>query len=71
MSTRETSTADDPVIESFDQLVAPMIGGEKKKPPADWRIGTEHEKARLQKRADHRAPSYGRAMRHPRPAGGP
>ncbi|KPQ31452.1 MAG: glutamate--cysteine ligase, partial [Porphyrobacter sp. HL-46] len=55
MSTRETSTADDPVIESFDQLVAPMIGGEK--PPADWRIGTEHEKL-VYKRADHRAPSY-------------
>ena len=26
MSTREATTADDPVIESFDQLVAPMIG---------------------------------------------
>jgi glutamate--cysteine ligase len=55
MSTRETSTADDPIIEGFDQLVAPMIGGEK--PPADWRIGTEHEKL-VYKRADHRAPSY-------------
>jgi glutamate--cysteine ligase len=55
MSTCETSTADDPIIEGFDQLVAPMIGGEK--PPADWRIGTEHEKL-VYKRADHRAPSY-------------
>ena len=41
MSTREASTAaDDPVIESLDQLVIPMVKGEK--PPADWRIGTEH-----------------------------
>ncbi|WP_296718377.1 glutamate--cysteine ligase [Erythrobacter sp.] len=55
MSTRETSTADDPIIESLDQLVAPMIGGEK--PKSDWRIGTEHEKL-VYKRADHRAPSY-------------
>jgi len=55
MSTRETSTADDPTIESLDQLVAPMIGGEK--PPEDWRIGTEHEKL-VYKRADHHAPSY-------------
>ena len=55
MSTRETSTTDDPIIESLDQLVAPMIGGEK--PPADWRIGTEHEKL-VYKRSDHRAPSY-------------
>ncbi|MEQ5787028.1 glutamate--cysteine ligase [Erythrobacter sp. NFXS35] len=55
MSTRETSTADDPIIEGFDQLVAPMIGGEK--PKADWRIGTEHEKL-VYKRTDHRAPSY-------------
>jgi glutamate--cysteine ligase len=55
MSTREASTADDPIIESFDQLVAPMIKGEK--PEAAWRIGTEHEKL-VYKRADHRAPSY-------------
>ncbi|MBU2588050.1 MAG: glutamate--cysteine ligase [Alphaproteobacteria bacterium] len=55
MSTRETSTADDPIIESLDQLVAPMVGGEK--PPTDWRIGTEHEKL-VYRRADHRAPSY-------------
>ena len=55
MSTREASTADDPVIESLDQLVAPMLKGEK--PPERWRIGTEHEKL-VYKRADHRAPSY-------------
>jgi glutamate--cysteine ligase len=55
MSTRDTSTADDPVIESLDQLVLPMIGGEK--PPERWRIGTEHEKL-VFKHADHRAPSY-------------
>jgi glutamate--cysteine ligase len=42
MSTREASTADDPVIESLDQLVIPMLKGEK--PPERWRIGTEHEK---------------------------
>ena len=55
MSTRETSSADDPVIENRDQLVAPMQKGEKA--PADWRIGTEHEKL-VFNRADHHAPSY-------------
>ena len=55
MSTRETSNRDDPVIESRDQLVAPMQAGEKAK--ADWRIGTEHEKL-VYKRDDFRAPSY-------------
>ena len=55
MSTRQTSSADDPIIESREQLVAPMIGGEK--PKSDWRIGTEHEKL-VYKRSDHRAPSY-------------
>ncbi|MFN7158599.1 MAG: glutamate--cysteine ligase, partial [Erythrobacter cryptus] len=55
MSTRESTTADDPVIESFEQLLAPMIRGEK--PPERWRIGTEHEKL-VYKRADFRAPSY-------------
>ena len=54
MSTREASTADNPVIESPGQLVLPMIKGEK--PPADWRIGTEHEKL-VFKTADHRAPA--------------
>lgn len=55
MSTRETSAADDPIIESYDQLVAPMIAGEK---PADrWRIGTEHEKL-VYRGPDHHAPAY-------------
>lgn len=55
MSTREESGANDPVIESRDQLVAPMQLGEK--PMSAWRIGTEHEKL-VYRRADHRAPSY-------------
>lgn len=55
MSTREISSADDPIIENRDQLVAPMQKGEKA--PADWRIGTEHEKL-VFNRADHHAPSY-------------
>ncbi|MEM7667268.1 MAG: glutamate--cysteine ligase [Pseudomonadota bacterium] len=55
MSTRETSATDEPVIESLDQLVEPMIGGEK--PKSEWRIGTEHEKL-VYKRDDRRAPSY-------------
>ncbi|QWC57598.1 glutamate--cysteine ligase [Erythrobacter sp. 3-20A1M] len=55
MSTREDSKADDPVIESRDQLVAPMANGEK--PRERWRIGTEHEKL-VYKRDDFHAPSY-------------
>jgi glutamate--cysteine ligase len=55
MSTREESGANDPIIESRDQLVAPMQLGEK--PASAWRIGTEHEKL-VYKRDDHRAPSY-------------
>ena len=55
MSTREASDADDPIIESRDQLVAPMLSGEK--PASAWRIGTEHEKL-VYKREDFRAPSY-------------
>ena len=55
MSTRDASNQDDPVIESRDQLVAPMQQGEK--PKADWRIGTEHEKL-VYKRSDFHAPSY-------------
>ena len=55
MSTREASGADDPIIESRDQLVAPMQAGEK--PLEQWRIGTEHEKL-VYKRDDFRAPSY-------------
>ncbi|MEN9718004.1 MAG: hypothetical protein RIQ99_882, partial [Pseudomonadota bacterium] len=42
MSTRQVSDSNDPVIESRDQLIAPMIKGEK--PRSAWRIGTEHEK---------------------------
>lgn len=55
MSTRETSAADDPIIESRAQLVAPIAAGEK--PKEAWRIGTEHEKL-VYKRDDFRAPSY-------------
>jgi glutamate--cysteine ligase len=55
MSTREASDREDPIIESRDQLVAPMQAGEK--PKSAWRIGTEHEKL-VYKRDDFRAPSY-------------
>ena len=55
MSTRDVSLAEDPLIESRDQLLAPMIGGEK--PKDRWRIGTEHEKL-VYKRDDFHAPSY-------------
>jgi glutamate--cysteine ligase len=55
MSTRTNSTGEEQRIESRDQLVAPMQQGEKA--PADWRIGTEHEKL-VYKSDDHRAPSY-------------
>ncbi|MCT2398253.1 glutamate--cysteine ligase [Novosphingobium mangrovi (ex Huang et al. 2023)] len=55
MSTREVSDLEDPVIESTDQLTAPMAAGEK--PRDRWRIGTEHEKF-VYDVADHHAPSY-------------
>ena len=55
MSTRQVSNGNDPVIESFDQLLEPMIKGEK--PKQDWRIGTEHEKF-VYCVNDHHAPSY-------------
>src|SRR5690348_16227434 len=55
MSTRQASDAEDPIIESRDQLVAPMAKGEK--PRANWRIGTEHEKL-VYRHRDHAAPSY-------------
>jgi glutamate--cysteine ligase len=58
MSTREVSDRDDPLIESLDQLVAPMAAGEK--PRDAWRIGTEHEKFVYDK-SDFHAPSYGEA----------
>jgi len=55
MSTRQVSNQNDPVIESRDQLLAPMIAGEK--PREAWRIGTEHEKL-VFCTGDHHAPSY-------------
>ena len=55
MSTRQVSDRNDPVIEHRDQLLAPMIKGEK--PASAWRIGTEHEKL-VYATADHHAPSY-------------
>ena len=55
MSTRQASEENDPLIESLDQLVDPMIAGEK--PRQDWRIGTEHEKLVFATN-DHHAPSY-------------
>ncbi|HKT86174.1 MAG TPA: glutamate--cysteine ligase [Novosphingobium sp.] len=55
MSTREVSDREDPLIESPDQLAAPMAAGEK--PREAWRIGTEHEKFVYDK-ADAHAPSY-------------
>jgi glutamate--cysteine ligase len=56
MSTRTVSTGEERRIETREQLIAPMAAGEKS--PADWRIGTEHEKL-VYKSSDHRAPSYG------------
>src|SRR5690606_18816100 len=55
MSTRKASAAKEMPIERREQLVAPMQAGER--PPADWRIGTEHEKL-VYSRADFHAPSY-------------
>ena len=55
MTTRTTSSAADPVIETRDDLLAPFRRGEK--PKDAWRIGTEHEKF-VYRRDDHRAPSY-------------
>jgi glutamate--cysteine ligase len=55
MTTRTASSADDPPIETRDDLLAPFIKGEK--PKDRWRIGTEHEKF-VYRRNDHRAPSY-------------
>ncbi len=55
MSTRQVSDRNDPVIESREQLLAPMIKGEK--PRERWRIGTEHEKL-VYCAKDHHAPSY-------------
>jgi len=55
MSTRQASDENDPLIESRDQLVAPMAEGEK--PREAWRIGTEHEKL-VYATNDFHAPSY-------------
>ena len=55
MSTREASGPDEPIIEGIEQLIAPMVSGEK--PKSEWRIGTEHEKL-VYKHEDRRAPSY-------------
>jgi glutamate--cysteine ligase len=55
MSTRTVLKRSDPAIERREQLVAPMIRGEK--PRERWRIGTEHEKF-VYSTADHHAPSY-------------
>lgn len=56
MSTRQDSGADDPVIETREQMIALFSGGEKA--PERWRIGTEHEKF-VYRLADKRAPAYG------------
>ncbi|WP_336978191.1 glutamate--cysteine ligase [Altererythrobacter fulvus] len=55
MSTRTASDGEERLIESRDQLVAPMQAGEK--PVSAWRIGTEHEKL-VFAQSDHHAPSY-------------
>src|SRR5262245_29479022 len=55
MTTRTSSDAADPTIETREDLLAPFRGGEK--PKETWRIGTEHEKF-VYRRADQRAPSY-------------
>lgn len=55
MSTRTDTGADEPIIESRDQLISVFVGGEKA--PERWRIGTEHEKF-VYHLSDHRAPSY-------------
>ncbi len=55
MSTREASGLPEPIIEGIEQLIAPMMSGEK--PKSEWRIGTEHEKL-VYKHEDRRAPSY-------------
>jgi glutamate--cysteine ligase len=55
MSTRSESAGDEATIEDRAQLLDYFSGGEKR--PADWRIGTEHEKF-VYRRSDHGAPSY-------------
>lgn len=58
MSTKTVSKSNAAVIETRDQLIASFAKGEK--PPAAWRIGTEHEKF-VYALNDHRAPSYDEA----------
>jgi glutamate--cysteine ligase len=55
MSTREASSGEERLIQSRDDLAAPMAAGEK--PREAWRIGTEHEKI-VFSRKDFHAPSY-------------
>lgn len=55
MSTRQAAAGEDPVIETREDLIRVFADGEK--PPARWRIGTEHEKF-VYRLSDHRAPSY-------------
>ena len=55
MSTRTTSAADVPVIQTRADLIDVFARGEK--PKDRWRIGTEHEKF-VYFTNDHRAPSY-------------
>ncbi|MES2120380.1 MAG: glutamate--cysteine ligase [Pseudomonadota bacterium] len=54
MTTRTDDRAS-PIIESREDLLSVFAGGEKS--PADWRIGTEHEKF-VYRMDDHRAPSW-------------
>jgi glutamate--cysteine ligase len=53
--TTRTDTSASPIIESRDDLLSVFSDGEKA--PADWRIGTEHEKF-VYRCDDHRAPSW-------------
>ena len=55
MTTRTPEAELSPAIATMDDLLAPMIKGEK--PASAWRIGTEHEKL-VYAQADHHAPSY-------------
>ena len=55
MSNQQTALGDDAPIESRADLIGVFERGCK--PPAEWRIGTEHEKF-VYRTADHGAPSY-------------
>src|SRR3954462_3083574 len=56
--TTKTDDSDSRPIESRADLLSVFEAGEKN--PADWRIGTEHEKF-VYRLADHHAPSYDQA----------